>query len=158
MSEPRYDRGMTDIDRHEAQVPALQRALAEANAGELDAGNVALAMRYAQLLDDAALADKYRRPVERLDEVIGEAVLRMPTTAADQVTNAWSKLRSALAEHSVASDLGPKYLAALTALGLTPASRSAKPAPGGEAATLQTPLQLLRDGESPWTGRSSAAS
>jgi hypothetical protein len=46
--------------------------------------------------------------------------------------NALVKVRAALSAHTVASDLGPKYLAALAALGLTPAARgvqAAAPAP-----------------------------
>jgi len=128
------------------QMPALQRALAEAKPAELDAATVALAQRYAQLLDDAAAADKYRRPIERLDETIASATADMSIVAAEQVEQAWSKIKSALAEHSVASDLGPKLLAALQQLGLTPASRASKPTGSGPAPErLKTPLQLIRD-------------
>jgi hypothetical protein len=47
------------------------------------------------------------------------------------------------ADPDTLSDLGPKLLATLTALGATPAGRSVKGAPGGKPAAA-TPLELLQ--------------
>ena len=51
------------------------------------------------------------------------------------------KIADALGRHSVMSDLGPKLLAALTALGLTPAGRGAK---GGIGVIGSSKLDELR--------------
>lgn len=82
------------------------------------AGAVALALTYAALIDDAAPAAKYAKAIAwlsrlRLDDEDDAAAGHVDT------------IRVALAAHSVASDLGPKLLAALDALLLTPRARDA---------------------------------
>lgn len=149
-----------ELTRRIQQTPALTRALAAAKPAELDAATVALAKRYAELLDEAAAADKYRRPIEKVEQAVRMAAADMAPPAAEALENAWSKLQSALAEHSVASDLGPKLLAALQQLGLTPASRASKsgnPDAPGNVSTLPTPLQALQGAASSRYGRSAPA-
>lgn len=88
---------------------ALTAALRDAKAEPRDKAAVALAKRYAALLDDAqALADA-------LDEVDPENAHEARTLAA---------LKVKVDAYTVASDLGPKYLAALAALGMTLAARN----------------------------------
>jgi hypothetical protein len=83
-----------------------------------DSAAAALTKRYAALIDEAAPAAKYRDPLTKLAAALDPD----DETAAE----ALQKIRTALSEHTVASDLGPKLLAALTALGATPASRKAE--------------------------------
>lgn len=100
---------------------ALRRALRNAAVDARDEAGVFLARRYAQLLDDSAPAAKYARALE---------TLRTATAGGDEdVRRAFLVVSTALAAHSVASDLGPKLKDLLGALGLTPAGRkSAKAA------------------------------
>lgn len=132
-----------------AVLPALEQALRKAALEQRDQGAVALARRYAQLLDDAVAADKYTKALRLVGEAVAEQADQMgigQQTQAEQLLTAWDRIASALAEHSVTSDLGPKLQATLTALGMTPAGR-AKGA-GGELAdvtTIVSPLQRLRD-------------
>lgn len=141
---------MLDPERERSAVlPALEQALRKAALEQRDQGAVALARRYAQLLDDAVAADKYTKALRLVGEAVEQAAADMgmgQQTRADQLLTAWDRISSALAEHSVASDLGPKLQATLTALGMTPASRGVKA--GGEGAdvtTIVSPLQKLRD-------------
>lgn len=83
-----------------------------------DAGAVALAERYAALIDAAAPSAVHARHLRTLAGALGGA--------DDSVTEAFTKITEALSAHSVASDLGPKLLATLTSLGMTAAGRSAK--------------------------------
>lgn len=95
-----------------------------------DAAVAELAVRYARTIDDAAeLADAAAR------------VEFDPDTAA-QV----ARLKQRVDAHQVMIDVGPKLLAALTALGASPAARAAvgKPAQGGKRSVLAA----LRDGAS----------
>lgn len=83
-----------------------------------DDGAVALAERYAALIDAAEPSAVYARHLR---------VLRGALTGVDDtVMEVFIKVAEALSAHSVASDLGPKLLATLTALGMTAAGRSAK--------------------------------
>ena len=102
---------------------ALTAASTSGQSKPEDAAAVALARRYAALIDDAAVAAKYREPL---------AVLRRAVAfyGEDDAVKALDKIADALGAHSVASDLGPKLLAALTALGMTAAGRGAR---GGES-------------------------
>lgn len=93
-----------------------------------------LACTYAGLIDEAAAAAKYRDPLETIHQCLPDD---------PQVTAAYHKIADALARHSVASDLGPKLLAALAQLGLTPASRGT--AKGAPDATVVTKVDELRD-------------
>lgn len=127
---------------------SLEQAERSAPDDPRDAGALALARRYAELLDQTEVSAQYRKPIERIEQALQEHVLQLENIDAERLLTAWSKVRSALAEHTTASDLGPKLLAALTALGLTPAGRS-KTGPGAlpdNVSTMpKTPLQLLRD-------------
>lgn len=100
---------------------ALEGALSSANIPDQSAGAVALARRYARLLDEPAVNAKYRTPLDCLQKVFRHyrATVRLTPTEARGLDSAEATLTVALAEHSVASDLGPKLLAALTALNLT---------------------------------------
>lgn len=101
-----------------------------------DAGAVALCRRYAMVIDNATLPTKLKK--------------LLSTVAAgldpddEEANEALEKVAAVLTEHSVASDIGPKLLAALTALGLTPAGRGgAKDGGGNEPA--RTSLDELRE-------------
>lgn len=87
-----------------------------------DRAAVQLAREYARLIDEATPASKYREPLM----IITQALPRDP-----QLELALRKIVDALGEHSVMSDLGPKLLAVLTSLGMTPAGRKAKIADDG---------------------------
>lgn len=132
--------------------PELAHSLAAAKLKPLDAASGALAVRYAELMDEAVAAQKYVSALRLIGECVSYRVddlAASPTgqSAASQLSTAWDKISSALAEHSVASDLGPKLLAAMTALNLTPAAREkGKPAAAeGEVVKLTNPLEASRD-------------
>lgn len=101
-----------------AAARALRESLKALEPVERDRAAVALAKRYAVLLDAAAVASSYRPALERLEQLV--------ESPADR--RALAKIRDALGAHSVASDLGPKFLAVLDRLGLTPAARGARAA------------------------------
>jgi hypothetical protein len=113
---------------------ALGSALAAAAPVPEDAAAVALARRYATLIDDAAVAAKYRRPLATLRRAVAHYDREI---GDDGAAEALGKVTEALAAHSVASDLGPKLLAALAALGMTTAGRGAK---GGESGGIAARL------------------
>lgn len=117
-------------------VDAVDAALAVAPTKPEDAGAVALARRYAALIDETAPASKYREPLA----VLGRAVAVYEDPDAGK---ALDKIADALAAHSVASDLGPKLLAVLTALGMTTVSRGAKGG-GVDVSKQLNPLDELR--------------
>jgi hypothetical protein len=119
---------------------AVASALNDAKPEKQDAGTVALARHYARLIDDAAPAAKYRKALATLHAVVS-------IEFSEEAAEALDKVRDALAQHSVASDLGPKLLATLTALGLTPAARkaAAKGSNNDGAGTPVNPLDGLRD-------------
>lgn len=113
-----------------------------------DAGAASLAVRYAELMDEAVAAQKYATALRTVSNFIDWNIDNAPRDQRDKVRAAWDKISSALAEHSVASDLGPKLLAALTGLQLTPAAHAPKPAAEqakAEVKQMENPLQLLRD-------------
>lgn len=99
-----------------AAARALRASLAALAEVERDKAAVQLARRYAALLDTAAVPSTFRAAFDRL--------ARVAVTDADAA--ALAKVRDALSAHTVASDLGPKYLAVLVQLGLTPAARGVK--------------------------------
>lgn len=123
-------------------LPAVRAALAAASTKPEDAGARALAERYAALLDDAepskTLATAIRHVGTFLADNLGDT-----TPQERQVATAWDAISSALAEHSVVSDLGPKLLATLTALGATLAGRKERGA--STSAPGASPLQAARD-------------
>lgn len=104
--------------------PALEAALrgAQIDCGEgKAAGSVALARRYAGLLDRAVPAGRYRKPLALLAKVVESYRNTVRLTPVDEraLDDMLHTITDALGEHSVASDLGPKLLAVLTALNLT---------------------------------------
>ncbi len=141
-----------DIEQPERErvLPSVERSLAarERERSEpMDAGARSLALRYAELMDDAVPEQKWVRALRLVGDAVRERAERLPTTPADQLLGAWDRISGALSEHSTASDLGPKLLATLTALGCTPAGRSEK---GGKGAdVIEHPgaagLRLLQD-------------
>lgn len=112
-------------------VREVEAALRDAtHLSTLDHGAIALAKRYAHLIDEAAPAANYGEPLR---------VLGLTVHTKDE-RQALQRITDALSAHSVASDLGPKLLTTLTALGLTPAARLAK---GGDTSGPGTgPTQL----------------
>lgn len=101
---------------------AVDTAIAAATLRPEDAGAVELVRRYAALIDAATPSSVYARHIR--------AVARALDIEDRDAADSMRKIEEALAAHAVASDLGPKLLAALSALGLTVASRAAK---GGES-------------------------
>lgn len=89
---------------------AVASALRDAQTLPRDAAAVSLVKRY------AALIDRAEELAEALDGVRAEDEVEARLLAA---------LRVKVEAQAVASDLGPKLLAALAALGMTPAARSA---------------------------------
>jgi hypothetical protein len=95
-----------------------------------DAALAALAVRYGETIDEAA--------------VLAAAAAAVPFDPDTAVQVA--RLRQRVEAHVVMADLGPKLLAALDALGATPKARAAagKPPPPGAASKLTQ----LREGAS----------
>jgi hypothetical protein len=115
---------------------AVAAALATIKDRPADAGAVALCRYYAELIDSAAPAARYREPLRLL--------MLAADDAGEDAGKAFQKVADALAAHSVASDLGPKLLAALGALGLTLAGRGVKGGTGDSAPAVK-PLDQLRE-------------
>jgi hypothetical protein len=112
---------------------SLSAALKDLHPLTRDTGVIALARRYAALIDQAQVI------ADRLDDLDPENDSQVRMIAA---------LRARVDAQAVASDLGPKFLAALAALGMTPAARASvtrggtpdvSTVPGGDA------LARLRD-------------
>lgn len=89
---------------------ALTRALRDTQPLQRDQATVALARRYAALIEEA------QSIATELDRMVPEG-----DAQAKRIRALAAKVES----QSVASDLGPKLLAALTALGMNPAGRAA---------------------------------
>lgn len=104
---------------------AVGASLAAVELAKVDEGAAALCRRYAALIDDAAPAAKFRESIEAVTLALETLAVLDPVVGVDYVKH-WAKVTDALAAHSVASDLGPKLLAALTSLGLTLAGRGIK--------------------------------
>lgn len=94
-----------DLDAALAGLPPLPR----------DGGTVALAREYARLIDNAAPAGRYEEALAWLADA------KPDDRDSDKHIRT---IRNALAQHSVASDLGPKLLAALEALQMSPRARA----------------------------------
>ena len=107
---------------------SLADALILAKIPPWGAGTVALAQRYAALLDEAAPARKYDKALRTL----GAAVGLYAGDDASAVVEAFDAVRDALGQHSVASDLGPKLLATLAALNMT-LQKATAPAKGNDS-------------------------
>lgn len=104
---------------------AVGSAIAAQKTDKLDDGTVALARTYAELIDDAAPAAKYTKSIDALRLAVDELGRSGADVDIERIEAALDVVIVALSAHSVASDLGPKLLAALTALGMTPAARKA---------------------------------
>ncbi len=151
--QPDRERVLPSVERSLAALQREQPALA------VDQGARSLAIRYAQLLDGALPEQKWTRALRLVSEAVSAQADGLPPTAADQLLGAWDRISAALAEHSTASDLGPKLLATLTALGCTPAAKSDK---GGKGAhVIDHPasggLALIRGRADQRNGRSGTA-
>jgi hypothetical protein len=96
----------------------LARAIAAGKLDDRHAAAVALAQRYALLIDSAVTAARYRESMLAVGAALATLDAQGAVVGVDYRKH-WDKITDALAAHSVASDLGPKLLAALTALGLT---------------------------------------
>ena len=96
-------------------------------------GAVDLAVSYGRLLDQAAAISA---EVEHLDgDLFGRDV---------DARRRLERVEKLVAGHAAFSDLGPKLLAALTALGATPAAvKDVKG--GGTVVPISSPLQAARD-------------
>jgi hypothetical protein len=113
----------------------VEQALSAVKIDPQDVGTAEIARHYARLIDEAAPAGRY-----------SEALAWLDGCDTNQRTEKFPQIiRDALAEHSVASDLGPKLLAALTSLGMTPAARKDVKGGGGDVGSLPSPLQAARD-------------
>jgi hypothetical protein len=100
-------------------VTMLHQVVTEALAAQppdaRDKAAAELALTYARLIDDAAPAAKYAAALRWLDGL-------ETTAAAEKYPDL---IAAALSAHTVASDLGPKLLAALESLQMSPRARSA---------------------------------
>lgn len=127
-------------------LPSLERSLAAGSTERQDEGARSLVLRYGALLDDAVAEQKYAKALRLVGEAVASQADGMPITSGQQLMDAWDRLSTALAEHSVASDLGPKLLATLTALGCTPAGRAEKKGgAGGSVVPVANPLLEQRE-------------
>lgn len=112
----------------------VNAALSSVQIEPKDAAAAQLARHYAELIDNAAPSKKYAKALDWLATVESES----PNADEHERT-----ICAALAEHSVASDLGPKLLAALTSLGMTPAAAGGVVVPP-PASKPKSPLDELR--------------
>jgi hypothetical protein len=127
-------------------LPAVKGALAAAKVAATDDGARALAEHYAALIDDARPERSLAKAVRVLDVVVDSAAFDTENPQRErEIREAWDRVSSALAEHSVASDLGPKLLAALTSLGATLSGRKGEGAGGRVVPIGVSPLQAARD-------------
>jgi hypothetical protein len=114
---------------------ASEISLAAATLDARDGSAAALVRRYSALIDEAAIPAKYEKALSEF-----AALARMSGTK--EAYDALRTVTAALSEQSVTSDLGPKLLAALTALGCTLAGRGAK---GKETARAADPRRAAHD-------------
>ena len=104
-----------------------------------DAAAERLALAYAGLMDDAAPAGKYRKALATLRRAVAGTL-----TEEDEPDEALALITLALADHSVASDLGPKLLTVLTGMGLTVQARGAAKEPNGPPAKKSNPVDEIK--------------
>lgn len=113
---------------------AVNRALRDTQNLDRDAGAVALVRRYAYLIDEA--------------QTLAAELSKLRTDDDDLVVTL-HRLRAKVDAQTVASDLGPKLLAALASLGMTPAARASStkggtPGVGNPAADALARLRAVR--------------
>lgn len=110
---------------------ACETSLAAAKLSPRDQAAAAMVRRYAELLDTPSLPLKYRKPLAEIAAALD-----------GRATDALTAVVAALSEQSVTSDLGPKLLAGLTALGCTLAGRGVK---GKEQPSAVDPVRAAHD-------------
>lgn len=89
----------------------------------------------------AALALEYGRTIDRAAIIAAQAAkIPFDPDSAEEV----ARLRAKVSAHSTMSDVGPKLLAALDALGATPKARAQSPKAQGKA--RGSALQAMRGG------------
>lgn len=115
----------------------------------------AVALTYAALIDNAAPAAKYRKALR----LLARAVDRYRGDDADDVRDALELIATALGQHTVTSDLGPKMLAALASLAMTPAARGRTETPDApqQQERPPSPLDELRGRRATRAARAAAA-
>lgn len=97
-------------------IQAVVGAFANQPVEKRDAATAELALTYARLIDNAAPAAKYRKALAWLARIDSD----------DEKADEYAALiATALAEHTVASDLGPKLLAVMESLEMSPRARTA---------------------------------
>lgn len=101
------------------------RTLGEATPDELH-GAAALARRYATLIDNAAPSAVYAKHLQVIRHALDVLRVEGIVLTGLDVEKAYDAIAVALSAHSVASDLGPKLLAVLGALGLPPTGREGR--------------------------------
>lgn len=113
---------------------AVAAALRTATTMPQDGATKALATRYARLVDEA-------------DQHAAEAAQTwLELDPTDQIgRQRLAKLDAAVQAHTVAADLGPKLLAALDKLLMTPAARVSGTSTKGGARNVPSKLNALRD-------------
>lgn len=105
---------------------ALDAALKAAKPADVDAATVALARRYAAELDEAAvLSVRMTKALRKLNRYVEAGEV------SQELFEDFEGLASRIEETHVAGLIGPKLLAALEQLQLTPAARKAVVPPGG---------------------------
>jgi hypothetical protein len=119
------------IDSGLSIVYELNRALIVSEPKDLDSAAVALAKRYAAAIEDAAK--------------IADAAALIEPADVDQL-KAIQALQRRVEAQTVLGELGPKLLAALVELGMTPRSRAAASGKGGGPGDgdKRSPLDELR--------------
>lgn len=115
---------------------SVRQAVKAAGGDPRDQATVALALRYAALIDNAAPAAKYAAALRWLARV------PVDDPAAEGLREI---IVVALSAHTVASDLGPKLLAALDALILSPRARAAAKKAVSDAKPTGSPLDQLAE-------------
>lgn len=119
---------------------AVREALKDGAAGTPAAE---LALVYAARIDEAT---HIRLALDRAMQQIRRACVAHPET--DKMLNAFDKINGALSAVTIASDLGPKLLAALDALLLTPkAQKELKEKMPSDDSKSASPLAALRQGQ-----------
>lgn len=120
-------------DADELIAPAVEATISACQLQDADAALAKLARRYAAAIDRAAeLAADADTVSDRLDP--GDATGRQQLTL----------LAAKVEDQAVLASLGPRLLAALTALGATPAARARRRSGGGDRAAPSR-LQALRE-------------
>lgn len=111
-------------------LPAVEETLANVEIRPEDAGLARLALQYARTIDQAA--------------AIAAQAAKIPFDPDTE--EELKKLRNRVSAQVTMSDLGPKLLAALDALGATPKARAANAKPGAAPTSAGGRLAALRGG------------